>query len=317
MPTELITHNMKSPQPGPVLLITGGVHGDEFEPISAIHRLLHIFCPTDGSTPTVELKQGTLVLVPCVNEDAFRLGRRCASDNMDLARTCPGRTDGTVTEQTAWALSRLIREADCYIDLHTGGTEFALFPLSGYMLHADPEILDRQRTMAEAFNLPLIWGTSPHLEGRSLSVARDAGVPAIYCEYQGRGTCCDVGTAAYVDGCLNVMGRLKMIVRDPPSSVVQHRVEDHRHGSGHLQVCQPSPTDGCFHPVVALGDHVQQGHTIGQVTELSGLTSHAIKAEHTGIVIMLRTFPRVLRGESVGVVLECETGHRQTDRQTD
>ena len=41
--------------------------------------------------------------------------------------------------------------------------------------------------MARAFNLPLIWGTDASLEGRSLSVARDAAVPAIYAEYLGGG----------------------------------------------------------------------------------------------------------------------------------
>lgn len=41
--------------------------------------------------------------------------------------------------------------------------------------------------MARAFGLPLIWGTDPTLPGRSLSVARDANVPAIYAEYLGGG----------------------------------------------------------------------------------------------------------------------------------
>jgi hypothetical protein len=30
---------------------------------------------------------------------------------------------------------KLIRSADYYIDLHTGGTEFSIYPLAGYMLH--------------------------------------------------------------------------------------------------------------------------------------------------------------------------------------
>ncbi|HAH45285.1 MAG TPA: succinylglutamate desuccinylase, partial [Planctomycetaceae bacterium] len=52
-----------------------------------------------------------------------------------------------------------------------------------YTLHSNPEILDMQRRMALALNLPVVWGTSAHLNGRSLSAARDLGVPAIYAEW--------------------------------------------------------------------------------------------------------------------------------------
>ena len=190
-------------RPGPRLLITGGVHGDEFEPMEAIRRLAR-------EIPAENL-QGSVTLVPVVNEPAFRLGHRMAEDGRDLARTCPGRIDGTVTEQIAAALSELIRAADYYIDLHTGGTRLVVSPLVGYMLHRDPAVLAAQRRMARAFGLSIIWGTDPNLDGRSLSVARDAGVPAIYAEYLGGGGCTPEGIAAYVRGCQNVLVALDML----------------------------------------------------------------------------------------------------------
>ena len=93
----------------PHLLITGGVHGDEFEPISAITRLIRSFRTQDSS---VKGFKGTVTLVPIVNESAYLRGHRCGEDGKDLARTCPGRADGTITEQTAWALSEMIRSED-------------------------------------------------------------------------------------------------------------------------------------------------------------------------------------------------------------
>jgi len=286
---------------GPHLLITGGVHGDEFEPIAAIRKLSQIL--TEKSEKTV-LLNGRLSLVPCVNEEAFLLGSRCASDRLDLARTCPGRSDGTITEQTAWALSELIRRADFYIDLHTGGTEFSIYPLAGYMLHPNAQVLDAQRRMAKSFGLPVIWGTAPNLDGRSLSVARDAEVPAIYCEYRGSSVCSQVGVQACVDGCLNVMAELKMISSRPPVEAAQYVVEDPRESSGHLQVCNPSPVDGFFEPHVQLGQEVRTGTELGAVVAMKDDSSHLIKCRHAGVVLMLRTFPRVRAGESVGVVLE-------------
>lgn len=292
-------HTIRGQHDGPHLLITGGVHGDEFEPIAAIRRLIEFFNTTQQAD-----FHGRVTLVPVVNEAAFLRGHRCADDGLDLARTCPGRADGTVTEQTACALSRLIRDADYYIDLHTGGTELSVHPLAGYMLHDDPMILDTQRRMAGAFNLPIVWGTCANLDGRSLSVARDARVPAIYCEYLGAATSSPQGVAAYVDGCLNVMRELEMLKRDRPANLVQHTVEDPRPSSGHLQVCHPSPVDGYFEPSVRLGDHVSNAASIGTVFGLEQGDAHRIHSEHNGIVIVLRTFPRVRANESVGVVLD-------------
>ena len=287
--------------PGPHLLITGGVHGDEFEPIAAIRTLLQLIDEQSGRSA---LLNGRLSLVPCVNEDAFLLGRRCASDGLDLARTCPGHSDGSITERTAWALSELIRSADYYIDLHTGGTEFSIYPLAGYMLHSNPQVLEAQRRMARSFGLPVIWGTAPHLDGRSLSVARDAQVPAIYCEYLGSAVCSQAGVDAYVRGCLNVMAELKMIDRPLVAETAQTVVEDPRENSGHLQVCNPAPVDGFFETKVELGQHVAAGTILGTVISLEDSSWHPVMSSHAGRVLMLRTFPRVRAGESVGVVLE-------------
>ena len=300
MPYSLHQRVFEGSANGPHLLITGGVHGDEFEPMAAIRQLTELFQRNDAEVANFK---GRLTLVPCVNEDAFLRGRRCASDELDLARTCPGRPDGSITERTAWALSQLIETADFYIDLHTGGTECALLPLAGYVLHADAKILNDQRRMARAFNLPVVWGTSASLQGRSLSVARDALVPAIYCEYLGSAVCSAKGVQAYVHGCLNVMAELEMLNRVPPETAVRHVVEDDAPESGHLQVCHPSPVNGYFDASVALGDTVKAGQPLGTVYELATDKAHIIPADRSGIMLMLRTFPRVLKGETVGVVL--------------
>src|SRR5438067_1918546 len=101
--------------------------------MAAIRRLMAAIRP--------EQLRGQVTLVPVVNEPAFRLGQRTAEDGLDLARTCPGRQDGSITERIAHALSSMIRSADYYIDLHTGGTRLRVLPLVGYMLHPDVRVL--------------------------------------------------------------------------------------------------------------------------------------------------------------------------------
>jgi predicted deacylase len=221
-----------------------------------------------------------------------------------LARTCPGRVDGSITEQIAAALSELIRAADYYIDLHSGGVRMRVSPLTGYMLHADARVLSMQRQMAHAFNLPIVWGTDAALEGRSLSVARDAGVPAIYAEYQGAGACDAAGVAAYIEGCRNVMALLGMIDREQPVSLVEHVDEDRRTGSGHMQVCYPAPIAGFFEPAVQLGQHVRAGDSLGSVCNPLGDDRRTISCEQSGLVIVLRSLASVAAGESLAVVLE-------------
>ncbi|MEX2172818.1 MAG: M14 family metallopeptidase [Pirellulaceae bacterium] len=271
---------------------------------TACAALLIPECRSIAARPELAAVRGRRTLVPVVNEAALARGQRTAADGLDLARTCPGRPNGSITERTAHALSQLIRSADYYIDLHTGGTTLSIWPMTGYVLHADPRVLDRQRQMARAFNLPVIWGTDPALPGRSLSVARDAGVPAIYAEYLGAARASTAGVRAYVEGCLGVLELLGMLDRPAPPPVVRYVVEDPRPQSGHLQLCYPSPIAGCFEAAVELGQSVIAGQSLGTLVDPLGSSRHEVLATQTGRLLVLRTFPAVQRGDSLAVVLE-------------
>ena len=281
---------------GPHLLITGGVHGDEFESMAAIRRLA-------GAVNAEELS-GRLTLVPVVNEAAFLNGNRTAEDGLDLARVCPGDPDGSVTLRTAVALSALIESADYYIDLHSGGIVMDVWPMSGYGLCDDPGRLEIQRRMARSFNLPVIWGTCGNLDGRSLSVARDAGVPAIYTEYLGSGRCSPDGTDAYFEGCLNVMAEFGMLQHEQPESQVELVIEDPRDGSGHMQLQNPPPITGQFTPAVVLGQRVTPGDLLGHVVSVNDDAVQPITCTQAGYVLAIRTYPRVHENDSVIVIME-------------
>lgn len=295
---ELHRREIVGRRTGPHLLITGGVHGDEYEPMAAIRRLEQCL--------DANALAGRLTLVPLVNEPAFRLGQRVGADGLDLARTCPGRADGSATEQIAHALSALIRAANFYIDLHTGGGRLRVLPMTGYTLHPNSQVLDLQRLMARSFNLPILWGTTPTLEGRTLSVARDANVPAIYAEYLGGVPLDPEGVSAYVTGCLNVMGELGMLERPQPLPRIAHVVEDARPESGHMQICNLSPVDGFFEPAVTLGDRVAPGRLLGRVHPL-GAPAVEVVSRQSGLILVLRALPAVQQGDSLAVVLETET----------
>jgi predicted deacylase len=282
--------------PGPRLLILAGVHGDECEPMLAVQQLR-------DSIDASELS-GEVVLVPVANPSAYICAARVGEDGLDMARTFPGDAGGSITQRLAAQLTEEIRRANFLIDLHTGGRMLDILPMAGFMLHDNPQVLAVQRQMADAFNLPYVWGTTAALQGRSLSAARDAGVPAIYTEMGGGGAFRPDTVAAYVAGCLQVLAALGMTKPVPVDCQVQYRLDDWQPNSGHLQVCHPAPCDGVFLPAVRLGDWVQPGERIGTV--VNGITGERIEvvAAHAGLVLMLLASAQVNQATGLCVIVD-------------
>jgi hypothetical protein len=78
-------------RPGPRLPILAGVHGDECEPMVAVDVLRRRLAPMEIA--------GSVVLIPIANESAYRRDGRTGDDELDLARTFPGKREGTLTER--------------------------------------------------------------------------------------------------------------------------------------------------------------------------------------------------------------------------
>lgn len=282
-----------SGQAGPHLLITAGVHGDEYEPLMAAFRLNEFL---EG-----RLVRGRVTIVPGVNGTAVEAHLRCGSDGLDLARTCPGDPAGTPTQADAHAVSQLIRSCDALIDLHTGGRLFDIHPMAGYMVHPQANVLAANRAMARAFGLPLLWGTDPAPDGRTLSIARDALIPAIYVEYGGGASVRPAIADAYVEGCLNVMSHLSMLWETRPGACLpEHWIEDAEPNKGHLQSKMPSPCDGVFVPAFPLGAMVSKGDRWGDVFDVHTGQRTPVSAEDTGLVLFLRAEAVVRKGDSLG-----------------
>jgi predicted deacylase len=187
--------------------------------------------------------------------------------------------------------------------MHNGGRYHNIFPFAGYILHSDELVLESQRRLAKAFLLPIIWGTDPGLQGRTLSVARDANIPAIYTEIGGAGVYQESNTVLAVEGCINVLKFLGMLpgaIKDPK---LKYHLEDHRKDSGHLQRLLPSPSDGFYIPVVSFGQMVKKGEIIGYVQDLLGHLRTSVIADQDGIIFILRSVASVKKGDALGAIL--------------
>lgn len=295
MPKKIIY--IDSGTSGPRVLLTAGVHGDEYEPILTAMELL-------SSLPGC-LVNGSVTIVPLSNESAYDQGSRFGEDGLDLARVCPGSPNGTITERAASLISALINEADYFIDMHTGGLSYDIYPLAGYMLNPSPEVLRKQQEMAIAFNLPLVWGTDYRPEGRTLSVARDANVPGIYVEYGGGTGIRTKVIQDYKSGVMNVLRYLNML-KDPTTIQTQcdkYWIEDYRQDSGYLQSKMPSPVDGIFVAEVKIGDMIKTGELFGRVIESLSGKQVDLFADTDGLVFLLRTIVKVKQGDALGGIM--------------
>ncbi len=282
-------------RPGPILLASGAVHGDEYEGVLAIQDL---FDELD-----VEAMAGTFIGVPVLNSLAFAAAtRESAWDQQNLARTFPGSPTGSPTQRLAHAFQRyLLPRADLYADLHAGGNAYAIKELAGYMLRTDA-IGERQRAAAIAFGLDLVWGTAP-LPGRTLSAAAELNVPAIYVELRGEGRARAADVAQTRQGLRNLLALLGILPGRYPTEAPL-LIEDAAAGSGHLQLDHPSPAAGIFVPAVQLWQAVEQNQPLGSVRHPDGTNLAVINAGRGGRVLFIRTLPRVFAGDTVAFVLE-------------
>lgn len=100
---------------GPVLLLTGCIHGDEVNGAETIRRVLR--------SNAIKTLKGTILAVPIVNVPAFLNRSRYLPDRRDLNRLFPGSPTGSLGSRLANVLSQtLVAKADVLIDLHTGAT---------------------------------------------------------------------------------------------------------------------------------------------------------------------------------------------------
>lgn len=133
---------------GPTALVTGGVHGDEYEGPIALFELARLIRSEEVS--------GRVIIVPAMNYPAFRAGTRTSPiDKGNLNRLFPGRPDGTVTEKIADFVQRyLLPISDYVLDFHSGGRTLEFLPFAAAHVLASKEQEARCFAAVEAFGAP-------------------------------------------------------------------------------------------------------------------------------------------------------------------
>ncbi|MGV6828393.1 MAG: succinylglutamate desuccinylase/aspartoacylase family protein [Flavobacteriales bacterium] len=104
----------RSKKPGPTILITAGIHGDEINGVEIVRQLI--------ARKINKPKRGTIICIPVLNVFGFLNMNRAFPDGRDLNRSFPGTKTGSLASRVAYHFSTYILPlADYCLDFHTGG----------------------------------------------------------------------------------------------------------------------------------------------------------------------------------------------------
>ena len=99
---------------GPVVLLSAGLHGDEFNGIETVRQIIR----KKINRP----KRGTIICIPVINVFGFVNQSREFPDGRDLNRVFPGSREGSLASQFAYNLmEHIIPLVDFVLDFHAGG----------------------------------------------------------------------------------------------------------------------------------------------------------------------------------------------------
>lgn len=123
---NLFAHVYRSKNPGPTILISGGVHGDEVNGIEIVRRAVRAKLFSN-------LKAGSVIAVPLLNVYGFINFSRGFPDGKDVNRSFPGTKSGSLASRIAYVFTQnILPFADMAIDFHTGGKSIYNFPQARY-----------------------------------------------------------------------------------------------------------------------------------------------------------------------------------------
>lgn len=266
---------------GPVMLVCGGIHGDEINSVEIVRRLMR--------SKQIQGLHGTLIAVPIVNVFGFMQHSRYLPDRRDLNRCFPGSETGSLGARVA-ALFReqIVDHATHIIDLHTGAIHRTNLPQIRAQLSPGSET----ERMANAFGAPVILNAELR-EGSLRHYAQNRGIPVLTYEAGEALRFDEWAITPGVRGVLRVMRRLGMLAgehrrRQPPAAELAN-------GSSWAR----APIDGILRPKVRLGARVSKGDVLGKVADPFGNAEACVKAMADGIVIGVSRLPLANEGEAL------------------
>ena len=259
-------------QPGKTVLITAGIHAEEYVGIQSALELSEML--------KVQKIAGTVVIVKVVNRKAFEVRSESESheDGKNLNRVFPGDREGTWSERLAYAIEKeLLSIADYYIDLHSGDSYEQLTPYVYYAGAAAKEVVEQSREMAQQADVPYMVGSNVAMGG-CYNYAASLGIPSILLERGQMGGWTKEESHSTRRDVRNILCHLGIYQGEKDyRNYYPLEVKD---------LCyQAANEQGLWYPCKKPGDMIQQGDILGVIKDYEGKILEVCKAEYGGVIL--------------------------------
>ena len=295
------------PEPGPVLYVGAGSHGDEVTSMLVAMRVARTIGPDD-------LRRGALVIAPMHNPLAvFRKRRWGIVDNLDMNRVWPGDPEGNISEViTHRIFSELVMKSDYALDLHTAASDgenvpHAILPPEGvFTPRSDRSYAAREDvtpSMARYFGVRFATRSRVREEkerkyyqyvyGELHVAATMHGVPTIVVELGEGGR---LSRSAYQLGYSGVLNVARYI------GVLRGEPEEHPEPvmlKGPFKAVR-APCGGIVTMEVSPGDRVSQGDVVAVLDAF--WEQIEVRSPIDGYVVRVRRYAVVEPGERIAVI---------------
>jgi len=276
-----IAHGAK---PGPVIWLSGAIHGDEIVGVAIIRHVLEALKPKKMA--------GTVLAVPVVNVFGFVTGSRYLPDRRDLNRSFPGSARGSLAARLARLfVDTVVDRCDYGLDFHAGSDDRTNLPqVRGNMDDAET------RRLALAFG-PDVVLHSKTIKGtlRDTAVRRrktvllfEGGEPRRFST-----AAVEAGTV----GALRVLGALG-ILSDPPAPRETPPIESRS------TTWVRAPRGGIFRLETQLGALLAKGQRVGVIADPADAKYTTVKTPVAGVVLGHAVNPLVHPGAGLVHVAE-------------
>ena len=275
---DLPVRVIRAEKEGPVVLLSGGLHGDEINGIEIVRRLI--------SNNQLNLISVTIIAIQLVNVYGFIQNVRGVPDGKDINRSFPGTKNGSLAKLVAYTLVKeIIPKIDFGIDFHTGGASRANFPQIRCVFDNSKNL-----ELANAFKPPVILH-SGLIDKSFRKAAHRKGKPIIVYETGESMRFDEAGIQTAIEGTYRLLNHYDMREGSP---AVNYTPELYKKSSWIR-----SKVAGIFNPKVKLGDIVKARQVVGKITDPYGNESFRVINRNEGRVIGLNNSPVVHKGDAI------------------
>ena len=271
----------RSKKPGPTVLMTAGIHGDEVNGVEIVRQII--------AKGINKPKRGTTICVPVINVFGFLNMNRLFPDGRDLNRVFPGNSNGSLASRVAhFVMTELVPHVDFAMDFHTGGSD--RFNAAQIRIVKDNP---RLTELAHVFGAPFIY-YSQNLNKTFRNACDKAGIPMLLFEGGKSFNIHNTITNTGVNGVKRVLHHLGMLktkftVSSPKVNAVVIKE------SKWLR----AKYSGMFKATITINAKVNKGDVLGNITDPYGSFNYFVKAPHTGYVFNVNESPIIYQGDAI------------------